>query len=70
MDRAEYTGAESVVGETSADDYRVYLAFMRGAEEELQETRGYGMLPSERDDYTRSYYADEYRRETRARVRS
>jgi hypothetical protein len=55
VDRAEYI-------ERSAD-YREYLAFIRGADEELKEIRGYGFLPSEREDYTRLFYADEYRRD-------
>ena len=55
MDRAEYTERPA--------EYREYLAFIRGADEELKESRGYGLLPSEREDYTRLYYADEYRRD-------
>ena len=46
-------------------EYREYLAFMAGADEELQATRGYGMLPSEREEYTFSFYAEEYRAEIR-----
>lgn len=46
-------------------EYREYLSFMAGADEELQVIRGYGMLPSEREDYTRAYYALEYREDTR-----
>lgn len=58
----------SVQQETRQDherEYREYLAFMSGADEELQSIRGYGMLPSEREDYTRAYYAPEYREDTR-----
>ncbi len=51
-----------------AAEYREYLAFIRGADEELRETRGYGMLPSEREEYSRLYYAEEYRRETPLKV--
>lgn len=46
-------------------EYRNYLAFMSGADEELKIIRGYGMLPSERDDYSRAYFAEEYREATR-----
>ncbi len=46
-------------------EYREYLAFMAGVEQELQAIRGYGMLPSEREDYARSFYAESYRAETR-----
>ena len=56
------------VGRNHEAEYREYLAFMAGADEELQAIRGYGMLPSEREDYARSFYADEYRNEVRKLV--
>jgi hypothetical protein len=52
------------IGRDYEREYRNYLSFMSGAAEELMEIRGYGMLPSERDDFTRAYYAPEYREAT------
>ncbi|MGF1472105.1 MAG: hypothetical protein ACFB50_10240 [Rubrobacteraceae bacterium] len=46
-------------------EYREYLAFMAGAEEELKAVRGYGILPSEREEYSREFYAPSYRSETK-----
>lgn len=37
---------------------------MAGVDQELQAIRGYEMLPSEREDYARNFYAEEYRVET------
>lgn len=56
------------VGRNHEAEYRDYLAFMSGANAELQAIRGYGMLPSEREDFTRSFYADSYREEVRKLV--
>ena len=49
-------------------EYREYLAFMAGVDQELKAIRGYGMLPSEREDYARNFYAESYRAETRKLV--